>query len=142
MVVILITTVTLILLTVLIHVEGLWYIQRGADRFNIAPPTKVGFVVLQCLCLHLLEIGLYSLAYFICDRFFDVGDMTHGQQFTVMDYLYYSAETFTALGYGDIVPTGNLRFLAAVEPLNGLTLLSWSGAFTFFIMQRYWDGKG
>lgn len=41
--------------------------------------------------------------------------------------LYFSAETFTTLGYGDVVPHGDLRLLAGIEALNGLLLIGWTG---------------
>jgi len=52
--------------------------------------------------------------------------------------LYFSAETYTSLGYGDVVPTGPLRTLAGVEALNGLLLIGWSASFTYVAMQRFW----
>ncbi|MEO1637657.1 MAG: potassium channel family protein [Pseudomonadota bacterium] len=38
---------------------------------------------------------------------------------TVSDYLYFSVVTFTTLGYGDFVPTGLNRLIAASEALIG-----------------------
>jgi hypothetical protein len=58
-----------------------------------------------------------------------------------MDYFYYSAETFTALGSGDLSATGGLRLIASIEPLNGLVLIAWTGAFTYWAMGHYWNVK-
>jgi Ion channel len=54
-------------------------------------------------------------------------------------YLYYSAETLSSLGLGDIVPHGSVRLVTGIEVLNGLLLIAWSGSFVFILMQRYWE---
>ncbi|WP_223277405.1 ion channel [Cupriavidus metallidurans] len=54
-------------------------------------------------------------------------------------YIYFSLETFTTQSIGDIVPIGQLRLLAAVQPLVGLILIGWSTSFTFLIMRRDWQ---
>jgi len=51
---------------------------------------------------------------------------------------YYSAVTFTSLGFGDLTPTGHLRLLAAVEVLTGVVLIAWTASFLFLVMQRSW----
>ena len=57
---------------------------------------------------------------------------------TLENCLYFSAETFTSLGFGDIVPTGSLRLLAGFEALNGLLLIGWSASYIYISMERYW----
>ena len=53
------------------------------------------------------------------------GGGTHG----FLDFCYFAAETYSTLGYGDLVPLGALRVIASVEALNGVLLLTLSGAF-------------
>ena len=36
-----------------------------------------------------------------------------------MDCVYYSFITYTTLGFGDVIPTGTLRFLTSLESLTG-----------------------
>lgn len=60
---------------------------------------------------------------------------------TLLDCVYFSFSTFTTAGYGDIEPTGNLRFLTGVEGLTGLVLVGWSASFLFIEMQRYWPRR-
>jgi hypothetical protein len=60
---------------------------------------------------------------------------------TLTNCLYFSAETYTSLGFGDIVPSGPLRLLAGVETLNGLLLIGWSASFTYLSMERFWDAS-
>lgn len=42
---------------------------------------------------------------------------------TLGNTLYYSVVTFTTLGYGDIIPTGIVKFFAAVEALMGAIII-------------------
>merc|ERR1712138_98132 len=57
---------------------------------------------------------------------------------SLLDCVYFSFTTFTTLGYGDIVPLGQLRYLTGIEGLTGFLLLTWSASFLFLEMQRYW----
>ena len=51
---------------------------------------------------------------------------------------YYSFVTYTTLGFGDIIPVGDIRFLTGLESLTGLVLITWTASFMFFEMQKYW----
>lgn len=56
-----------------------------------------------------------------------------------MNCLYFSAETYTTLGFGDLTPAGPVRLLAGVEALNGLLLIGWSASYTYIAMERFWS---
>ena len=56
------------------------------------------------------------------------------------DYFYFAAEAFSSLSYGSVAPSGGLRLIAAVEPLNGMLLLTWSGSFLFSLVED-WRGR-
>jgi hypothetical protein len=51
---------------------------------------------------------------------------------------YYSATTYTGLGFGDIRPTGALRLFTAIEALTGLVIIAWTASAVFLAMQQYW----
>jgi hypothetical protein len=51
----------------------------------------------------------------------------------VVTALYYSAITFTTVGYGDWHPVGLARLFAAVEALSGITIMS---AFTVILVRK------
>ena len=53
--------------------------------------------------------------------------------------LYFSAETYTSLGFGDLTPVGPLRMIAGVEALNGLLLIGWSASYAYIAMERFWN---
>lgn len=63
----------------------------------------------------------FGLAYFL------LVPCLHPNQ-SLLDWLYFSAVTFTTLGYGDIAPTGLLRIVAPIEALLGIVsviITSW-----------------
>lgn len=127
--------------TIIIHLEGLWVTRALPRFFGEMPRVGVLAVVMTCLFLHVVEISLYCGGFVIADKFFAVGQFNDEKNLDLLAYFYYSAITYTAVGYGDILPTGDIRLLAVAESLNGLLLIGWSGAFTFMAMQRLWSDR-
>ena len=93
--------------------------------------------VLGGLVAHVVEIAVYAIAYGLlvsAGRYGSLGtDMKCG------DYAYYSFVTFTTLGFGDITPSGPIRFLTCTEALTGAVLITWTASFLFLQMQRHWE---
>jgi hypothetical protein len=123
--------------TVFLHHEGLRAIERRAARATWTRLVLMG-VVFGIFTLHGLEIGLYAGAYALGTDLLHLGRLVGDVDGTSLEMLYFSAETFTTVGFGDIVPEGPLRLLASFEPLNGLILLGWSTSFVYVEVQRYW----
>jgi hypothetical protein len=132
----------LIAATVLFHFEGLRFLSAATQStwLRLARANLL-VVIFTVMALHLVEIGFYGLAYWYGDTVLDIGDFA-GRAVTMRDYMYFSAESFTTLGLGDIYPVGDLRLIASIESLNGLLLLAWSGSFTYIAMRRHWDAQG
>jgi hypothetical protein len=42
------------------------------------------------------------------------------------------------VGFGDIVPVGPIRFMAGMEGLTGLVMITWSASYAFLEMHRDW----
>ncbi|HRX35544.1 MAG TPA: ion channel [Aestuariivirga sp.] len=133
--------ITLAAATILIHLEGLWLLRKMPRSFDDLPRLGVLAVVMMCLVMHVMEISLYSFGFMLADKVFGVGQFNNEPYLDTMAYFYYSAITYTAVGYGDILPSGDIRLLAVAESLNGLMLIGWSGAFTFIAMQKLWSGR-
>jgi len=56
------------------------------------------------------------------------------------DALYFSATTWTTLGYGDISPTGNVRLLTSIQALTGLsTLPVFASVIWLYCERRLWS---
>ncbi len=127
-----------------LHYEGLLWIRRASDSIRDHHRFAVMAAFAGVIVLHLIEIIAYAIGYFalISSGAGGFAGVTSGGP---IDYFYFSAENYTTLGYGDITPVGPLRLLAAVEPLSGLLLLAWSGAFLFGLMNdrhtRYLDWR-
>jgi hypothetical protein len=72
--------------------------------------------------VHLIQIGLWALTIRLC-----------GATSTFEDAFYCSAQNYTALGYGDMVPSGPWRLLGPLEAINGLLLFGLSTSLMFAV---------
>ena len=132
-------TLTLVILTVIIHYEGLRRVSvRLAMSDGAQMRRKVMLAVLWIFAIHLVEIGLYAFGIWFADIVVDVGSFSGMREGGLLDYFYFSAEAFSSLGLGDMYPIGPLRLVVSIEPINGLLLIGWSTSYTFLCMQRYW----
>jgi voltage-gated potassium channel Kch len=96
------------------------------------------FAILGALGSHLVQIFVFALAFFILHHTLKLGLIGGRFDDSFATYLYFSAETYTSLGFGDIFPAGDIRILAGVEALTGLLMISWSASFSYLEMRRYW----
>jgi len=118
----------LVVVATAIHYEVLRGLSAGLPLLRIPSRGRLLVVIFATFLAHAVEILLYALATYTLDP----------QHFAFNTALYFSAETYTSLGYGDIVPTGDLRLLSGVEALNGLLLIGWSASYTYIAMERFW----
>ncbi len=136
----------LVILCVLLHYEVLRKLSTVLARLVRLHRLRVLVLMIGLLVTHTVEIWIYSAAYGFLNGHDDFGHLelvvTHADA-GWLDCVYFSFVTYTTLGYGDIMPVGPIRFIAATEALNGWMLLGWSASFTFLEMQRFWrDPKG
>jgi len=131
----------LIALTTLIHYEVLRSLHVGLPRLRIPIRTKLLVVIFAAFVAHVAEIALYAVTLFVLTHYPGEGSLAGGKAITFIDCLYFSAETYTSLGMGDIAPRGPVRLLAGVEALNGLLLIAWSASFTYLSMEKFWPSR-
>jgi hypothetical protein len=132
-------SLALVLATCLIHYEGLRSLSRALIGTTALPERrKVLLGILGIFAIHIVEIALYAVAYWYADIVVDIGGFAGAHGVGSFQYFYFSAESFTTLGLGDIYPVGPLRLLASIESINGLLLIGWSTSYTFYGMQRHW----
>jgi hypothetical protein len=132
----------LLLGTTVLHYEALNVASRFIARPRIHPRVAVLVLILGLACAHCAEMAVYAIAYYLERPHFGLGAATGTFPLAFSSYLYFSAETYTSLGFGDLVPKDGLRFLAGIEALNGLLLIGWSGSFIFLAMQKVWNLNG
>ena len=138
MLTVIVTSLVLIASTTLIHYEVLRGLHLGLPKLRIRARAKLMIVIFGAFVAHTLEIVLYASATFALIHFLDVGYLRPEKTTTFLECLYFSAETYTSLGLGDIAPLGPVRLLAGVEALNGLLMIAWSASFTYLSMERFW----
>lgn len=133
--------VVLLVLTTVIHYEMLRALAVGLPIVRMPARAKLLVVIFGAFLAHAAEILLYAVAFYVLVRYLGAGTLGDPSHMSLTLSLYFSAETYTSLGYGDVVPSGELRLLAGVEALNGLLLIGWSASYTFIAMERFWkDG--
>jgi hypothetical protein len=123
---------------VLVHYEFLFRLSAVIPKIQIKHRYKIVFGVFGALVAHAVEIWLFALAYYLMHNAEGWGELTGNFNGSLMDCVYFSFTVFSTVGFGDIVPIGDLRFLTGIESLTGLVLITWSASFLFFEMQRYW----
>lgn len=131
-------SMTAVVACVLLHYEVLKWLSRFLAHLKKLHRTRVLILILGLMLIHLIEIWLYAFGYAIVDRRADFGHLQGKLQEGWLDYIYFSFVTYATVGYGDIVPVGPIRFLAAQEALSGVVLIAWSASFTFLEMGRFW----
>jgi hypothetical protein len=129
----------LIALTTVVHFEVLRGLSAWLPRLGIPQRSKLLVVIFSAIGAHTLEIVLYGAAFFVLVKIAVVGTLAGPAELSLMNCLYFSAETFTSLGFGDVTPVGPIRLLAGLEALNGLLLIGWSASFTYIAMERFWE---
>ena len=136
-------SVLMLITTSFIFYECLYVAWQWADRSKVSHRTKVMAIVMTIFGVHTICVWFYGLLYYFMERcdfgylIFTVKDERIVRDF--MDYVYFSASAYSALGLGDVVPQKATRFIASVEALNGLVLIAWSASFTYLSMEKFWD---
>ena len=82
-------------------------------------------VSLVTAAAHLIQITLWATAFLM------IGALP-----TFERAFYYSAQSYTSLGYGDIAVSEQWRLLGPLESINGLLLFGLSTAVMFAVMSR------
>jgi hypothetical protein len=115
------------------------WLSTHISRLSDTGGLRIAALVLLALVIHLLEIFLFAGGFYLFDVLEGYGDLIGDTTAGYQDFFYYSAVTYTTLGFGDITPEGPLRVLTAIESLMGLLLSAWTASVIFLAMQRYWN---
>ncbi len=104
----------------------LWLIRTHYTGAQLWKNVAVMMIVsLVTAAAHLVQIALWAVVYLM------IGEMS-----TFEHAFYFSAENYTALGYGDIVLSERWRLLGPLEAINGLLMFGLSTAVMFAVMSH------
>lgn len=132
----------LVAVAVMIHYEMLRVLSLVIPKLQIKHRLRVVIGVFGTICAHIVEVWLFGLAFFLMLATGDFGNLQGNFNGSLLDCVYFSFTNYTTLGYGDIEPLGAVRFLAGLEAITGLSLITWSASFMFMEMTHFWeDGK-
>lgn len=131
----------LVAIAVLIHFEVLNALSSLTPKMLIRHRMRVLIGVFGALVAHVIEIWVFAFGYYFMVSHTDFGTLTGSFNNGLMDCAYFSFVSFTTLGFGDIVATGDIRFLAGLEALTGLVLITWTASFMFIEMQKQWKDR-
>jgi hypothetical protein len=132
-------SVLLVVVTTVLHYEVLRLLSAWLPCLSGTTRARLLIVIFAAFVAHALEILLYGAVYFSLSRAAGLGMVTGTAGAAFSACLCFSAETYTSLGFGDVVPSGPVRLLAGTETLNGLLLIGWSASFTYLAMERFWN---
>lgn len=103
-------SLALILITVVIHYQGLCW--------------------LSCF---------YRSVFFLLHHYSTNGGFTEAFEATVWNYVYFSGVNYTTLGMSEFYPTGHFKVLAFTEALNGFMMLTWSATFFYSLAGQFFQ---
>ena len=129
----------LICIAVVIHYEILRLLSVIIPKLKIKHRLRVIVGVFGIICAHITEVWVFGIAMFFMLNYGDFGSLVGNFDGSLIDCVYFSFTNYTSLGYGDIEPLGNIRFLAGLEAITGLTLITWSASFMYLEMTKFWE---
>ena len=126
----------LIVITVLVHAVSLELIFKAlvAVRMDIEVRWRAvtfALVILAVFVAHVIEIWIWAIFYYF--------KASISQIPTLEAALYFSASSFTTVGFGDLVLSENWRLLSSFEAINGMILFGWSTAFIFAVVRHVYS---
>jgi hypothetical protein len=131
--------VLVVTIVVIIHYEALYRLTRWLPKLHL-PHHRYRIVmgVLGALFAHAVEIWIFAYAYYVqLQR--NWGSFEGNFDGKFMDCVYFSFTSYTTLGFGDIAPMGDVRYLTGIEALTGLVLITWTASFLYLEMQKDWE---
>ena len=140
--IVIVATLIVVTLCIGLHFEILSRCRRYLTLLSQQRRRRVLILIFIILFAHTVEIWLFALGYLTLIHGFGIGSLSGLEANLLPDYVYYSAMVYTTVGFGDVLPTGAIRFLSGMEALTGLVMITWSASYTFLEMQRDWpSGK-
>jgi hypothetical protein len=135
-----IATTVLVLVCILVHYETLRVTSDYLlPALNMPARPKVVVFMAMAFLAHTVEVWIFGVAYYVLGNRMGLGSVAGIESDDFPQLLYFSTETYTSLGFGDVYPLGGFQLIAGVEALIGLLMIGWSASFTFIEMRQLWE---
>ena len=130
----------LMVVTTIIHamfmVSGInavaWHLSRfGRSRRELIKAVLISALTAWMFLAIVIEAWVWALLYLYHPLITRLPDLETA--------FYFSMVTFTTVGYGDVVLTGNWRTLASIQAANGVIVFGWTTALLFVFIQRVYN---
>ncbi|NAW11697.1 two pore domain potassium channel family protein [Halomonas sp. D1-1] len=136
-----IVTLIVVVLCILLHYEVSMRLWRSLERARGTLRRRFLMLSFVLFATHVTEIWMFAVGMVLLAQHPLAGSLEGIATLQFLDFVYFSAITYTTLGYGDLIPTGPLRFITGSEALLGFMLITWSASLTFLEMQRHWSAR-
>jgi hypothetical protein len=137
-----ITGLGMVALTTIIHAVFMvigfriagWKLSRfGAARRDLIKSVLISAMTVWMFLAIVIEAWIWALVYLYNPLITTLPDLETA--------FYFSMVTFTTLGYGDVVLTGQWRALASIQAANGVIVFGWTTALIFYFIQQVYGKK-
>jgi hypothetical protein len=137
-----ITGLGMVALTTIIHAAFMvigfriagWKLSRfGAARRDLIKSVLISAMTVWMFLAIVIEAWIWALVYLYNPLITTLPDLETA--------FYFSMVTFTTLGYGDVVLTGQWRALASIQAANGVIVFGWTTALIFYFIQQVYGKK-
>ncbi len=140
LIIISLSSIVAIFITTGLFYECMCLISRVVANTSIRPRFLMFITITGIFIAHAAAVFAYAVVYWVLIHFAGFSDLAGNTQDHFPTYLYFSITTYSSLGIGDVFPRDALRFLTGVEAINGLILITWSAAFTYFSIEKMREG--
>jgi len=132
-------SIVLVVVTTTVFYEVMRVVWNVLENYKARPYILINALILTLFAIHSAAIWLYGATFWVMDTKYSFGSLLGAAHASFLDYVYFSAASYSSLGFGDIFPEGPIRMVASVEVLNGLILIGWSVYFTYLAMGKFWN---
>jgi hypothetical protein len=131
-------TLAALVTCVLLQYEYLVLVWRRLSEHGANRRVKVLYGIGAVVVLHLAQVWIFGAALWLLLQWPASGALAGEDALGFLDLVYFSLICFTTVGFGEIWPTGPIRFFAGTEALSGFVLITWSASFTYLEMEQFW----
>ena len=111
-----------------------WRLNHRRRKIGLFSRSILIWLVIMWMCIGIgVEATIWALLYLFSPEITVLSDFQTA--------FYFSLVTYTTLGYGDIVLTGDWRTLSSVQAANGVIIFGWTTALIIYFIQRIFKAE-